>query len=341
MTFDMDMGETEVKVNIAVAQRVTVGDYFAQVKNSKLYQNVQISCSNGRLLENQMIVGLVFYYFLKDVKFMLSSDCVLILPEYTLEEINGLFSVIYSQDFHTAPQQNGNTDEFLNVNDKIAGEENQSSEEESSKDVVSDYFIKSEEGAKAGTPYECDDCPYSSTIYNKFLGHKRNNYMCGLRSEKCLFCKKISKSYESCRKHMERKHPDEWTIFKKENKLKRNQAVLNAKTEDNHLIEGGLYCDQCNYVSIRNEDLKKHVQKKHLADGDNIPYFICKYCTFKTKTYKSFSRHKKNQQHCTPKTVECLFCEKKSISKEASRKHMERNHREKLDQNRSGKLKNN
>jgi len=102
-------------------------------------------------------------------------------------------------------------------------------------------------------------------------------------------------------------------------------------------MESGLYCDQCNYVTIKNDDLKKHVQKEHLSDRADLPYFVCKYCTYKTKTYKNFSKHKKNLQHCTPKTVECLFCDIKSSSKEASRKHMERNHKEKWGLNRSRK----
>jgi len=288
-----------------------------------------------------MIVGLVFYYFLKDLNFILSPDCVLILPEYTLEEINGLFSAIYGQDFYSSQKQSGDHD-FLYVAEKQAldvVDEKQKSEEKSSKDDV-DYSIKSEEkneSTNAETPYTCDDCQYSFIGYKKFLSHKRNNYMCGLRTEKCLFCNKISKSYESSRKHMERKHLGEWTMLKKESKFKRNLDVLNIKTENSQLMEGGLYCDQCNYVTIKNEDLKKHVQKEHLSDKDNLLYFVCKYCTYKTKTYKNFLRHKKNLQHCTPKTVECLFCDKKSTSKEASRKHMERNHKEKWGSSRSKK----
>merc|ERR1712179_125826 len=326
-SINMEMGVAEeAKVNIAVAHRVTVGDYFALVKNSQLHQNVQISCSNGRLLQNQMIVGLVFYYFLKDLNFIFSPDCVLILPEYTLEEVNGLFSAIYSQDYHTTHKQSDDHDDILYVAKKQAldiVEEKHKSEEKSTKDA-GDYSIKSEEKnevTNANTPYTCDDCQYTFIGYNKFLSHKRNNYMCGLRTEKCLFCNKISKSYESSRKHMERKHQCEWTIFKKENKLKRNLDVLNIKTENSQLMESGLYCDQCNYVTIKNDDLKKHVQKEHLSDRADLPYFVCKYCTYKTKTYKNFSKHKKNLQHCTPKTVECLFCDIKSSSKEASRKH--------------------
>ena len=70
----------------------TIGDFLSQERSNQLYQNVQISCANGRLLENQLIICLAFYDIFKDINVLILADSVIIMPEFSIEEISSIFT---------------------------------------------------------------------------------------------------------------------------------------------------------------------------------------------------------------------------------------------------------
>ena len=82
---------------VTLSQEVTsVGDFLLQVRKSQIYENVQIVCSDGRLLENQLAVGLIFYQLIKDINSEGFSDIVLIMLDYTVQEVTAMFSELYT-----------------------------------------------------------------------------------------------------------------------------------------------------------------------------------------------------------------------------------------------------
>ena len=62
----------------------SVGDYLFQERSNQLYQDVQISCANGRLLDNQLSICLAFYD-IKDINVTCFTDSVIIMPEFSIE----------------------------------------------------------------------------------------------------------------------------------------------------------------------------------------------------------------------------------------------------------------
>ena len=83
----------------------TIGDFLSQERSNQLYQNVQISCANGRLLENQLIICLAFYDIFKDINFACFADSVIIMPEVSIEELCYIFTKVYNQAFKSTAVQ--------------------------------------------------------------------------------------------------------------------------------------------------------------------------------------------------------------------------------------------
>ena len=327
-------------LNIVLEQPVTVGEYFEQVRNSQIHQNVQISCSNGRLLENQMMVGCIFYNILKEVNFGLLSDSVLIMPEYTVEEVTSVFNRAYAQTFHGETTKTIDHSKFEYFEVKLEPED------EHEENVVDDavnrrviqkemkYFCKECEFSAhkidqlkrhmerkhtlvdvKSTTYACEDCPYTSNIYKVYQRHKKNQPPCNAKSEKCLFCEKSSLTKQACKKHMRRYHEVEWKQYK--NKY----AAMKTDNQDEN-----------KETDLSGNRSKKHIERKHLLDLDNSTIHTFDACNDTSKINKNFLKQKKNKHGSKVKTVKCLFCDNKSLTKDASRKHMQRNHKEEWEQ---------
>ena len=86
--------------------------------------------------------------------------------------------------------------------------------------------------------------------------------------------------------------------------------------------------DENKETEISGNRFKKHVERKHLLDLDNSTIHTFDVCNDTSKINENFLKQKKNKHGSKVKTVKCLFCDNKSLTKDASRKHMQRNHKE-------------
>ena len=101
----------------------TLGDLVYPVRSSHHHQTIQVSCLDGRILETQLGVGLVFFTILKDINYGSLTDIVIILPDHTVQEIGHSFSQIYNQALRDENQEENVAVEYCNVLDEDVKEE--------------------------------------------------------------------------------------------------------------------------------------------------------------------------------------------------------------------------
>ena len=192
-----------------------------------------------------MIVGLVFYKYLKEITHVSLDDCIIILADYILEDINSLFSDAYNQDFLNIKYET----QLVLVND---------TPELVKKEPVDKEDIKQE------LDYEFVDIVKKDDLDDKKGREDEYNYSCSL----------------------------------------------------------------CEYMTKRSDNLKNHVERMHTLqkDEDNLINFSCDNCSYSSNRIENLIRHKKTD--CSEKNAKCLFCDKRSLNKEAARKHRERNHQQ-------------
>eukprot|EP00092_Neocalanus_flemingeri_P006986 GFUD01007540.1.p1 GENE.GFUD01007540.1~~GFUD01007540.1.p1 ORF type:complete len:375 (+),score=81.02 GFUD01007540.1:42-1166(+) len=323
-------------VTIVMEQKVaTVGEYLAHVRNSQPDQNVEISCQNGRLIENQLIVGLMFYDILKDINYVDFPDCVLIMPDYRTEEVSAMFTKAYNQTFKNEIKENINHSEFVYHDtleeikdepvddsvDLIIKEDNSDQNVEEFKHVCSfckfntkrkDHLSRHIERMHTTSGiYECDVCSYTSNVHENFMKHKKNP--CTAKSEKCMFCEKRSVNKESARKHRRRYHQQEWEQYKADKTAEEQNAIEERKVQQ---------------IPI-SEESKRRLDKDKAQNRVKVQCEICAQLIAKDHLRKHLVNiHKqgsiKKAKHIYPK-IPCPNCEMK-VSSMTIRKHLRKAH---------------
>ena len=215
----------------------TVGDFLSPARSSQQHQNIEISGKNGRLLENQLMVGLVFYDIMRDIPFAYFTDTVIIMPDYTMEEICDTFAEAYKQAFKSSDQENSfqysdvtNEDikeevaeEFENPkigedNTKIAlvnAEKGDNAEDLKHMCTSCNYrarrrdtlnqHIKRKHVSQDDLPvYGCEKCSYASNVIENFRRHMKDG--CRSKSVICPLCEKRCLTKDALRTHKRRHH---------------------------------------------------------------------------------------------------------------------------------------
>ena len=243
-------------------------------RNSQAHATVQISCTDGRLLENQLVVGLVFYNILKDTNWGAFPESV-IMPQHSVGEVSQMFSQAYNQDF-----QNGGID------DDIANTE--SSESDDNVEVKLEHI---------GVNLIKDEYEHFVELTNQ-----DNTDNVGILDDLELVKEMLD--------------GDEMAI-----KLEPRTVLIK---------EFKYFCTLCEFVSKRNDHLKRHIERIHKEKDEDAPIYACESCSYISTIHENFKRHKKTL--CNAKIEKCLFCDKRVLSKEAARVHRRRNHAEKWKQ---------
>ena len=275
-------------VTLELDKPVSVGEYLAQVRNNQLHQNVQISCRNGRVLESQLMVGLIFYEVLKDINYACLPDSVIIMPEYKIEEVSAIFTEAYNQSFKNVEDNIAHTEVvYFDTLDQVKQEPEEENDVYNQNEYY-DLIVKKEHNDENGkefkyfcslcqykakrsdhlkrhaermhtqgiaddenlVSYACDICSYTSKIYENFRKHKKSP--CTVKSEKCPFCDKRSKSKDAARKHRKRYHEQEREQNKEENK------VTSDTTEEKNIDK--------NYKDLENEAVVNERKQKDLEN---------------------------------------------------------------------------
>ena len=236
---------------------IAVGDFLSPVRKSQIYQNIQIACSDGRLLENQLAVGLIFYQLIQDIKSEGFPDIVLIMLDYTVQEVTALFSQLYNHKYRDAADitecvKYDHEDAFEDLV-KIEHSDDDSIQQRVESFNEDDFNIKNIDDSATefncdfckfksklssrlqkhiermhkvdenlGT-FTCENCKFTSNVHASFLRHKKTQ--CNQKLESCMFCDKKCKTKSSARKHRGRYHKQEWKEYKEGKKSITGQIV--------------------------------------------------------------------------------------------------------------------
>jgi len=261
------MSPTTVTLSQGSKDQVTsVGDFLLQVRKSQIYQTVQIVCSDGRFLENQLAVGLSFYHLIKDINSEGFPDIVLIMLDHTVQEVTAMFSELYDhkykdvadikefvksdhedaiQDLVKIEYSDDDTtmqlfnDDDLNIKNIDDGAIELSCDFCNFKSKLSSRLKTHIErmhnvNKNLGT-YKCEDCKFTANSHCNLLRHKKTQ--CNQKSEICLFCDKKYLTKSSMKKHRIRYHKQEWKEFKEGKKSVKGKKSFTVSKFDSFIRE--------------------------------------------------------------------------------------------------------
>jgi len=269
------MAEPIIKLELFQAPE-SIGSYLSQAGDSKACPPVKISCADGRLLENKLLVGLVFYNILKDSNWGMFPESGILMPQHSVGEVSQMFSDAFNQDFRNVGTVKKEVSEYEeNVEVKLE---------------QVDVIVKVEEGEH----------------YVEL--NAQTNIENVTEDDKKLFCG-ISPKSSQIKRHIQKKHFSE--------EVNQSNVIRN---------EFKYFCTICEFVSKRSDHLRRHIDRIHTKKDENATIYACANCSYTSTVQENFKRHAKTL--CLAKVVKCLFCDKKSWTKEGSRVHIRRNHAE-------------
>ena len=201
----------------------SLGDLLSPVRSSHHHQTIQVSCLDGRVLETQLGVGLVFYTILRDITYVSLSDLVIIMPDHTVQEISNMFSTVYNQELR---------EDYQEVNFGV----------ESLVDNIKEESIegKYERGINAETveaedeKFKCSYCDFLTQRKDTLSQHKRRKHKTLDNVPiQCGFCEYRTPRKDTLNQHIKRQH---------------------TKQENLHIYA----CENCSYTSTAKFNFKSH-----------------------------------------------------------------------------------
>ena len=276
---------------------VSVGQFLDQEKSNQLHQNIQLSCANGRLLESQLIVSLVFYNIFRDFNCLSLQDSIIILPDHSVEELCVIFNAVYEQEYNKNESP---------ANKEITG-------------ITNDNEVTQikEELLAGGVEDTDEEQMYQGKIEEEFTPQM---------FEKCGLCNKMCATKGALNAHQIRFHRQQ---------IKRKKVAIEGQIDifGDDESELNYSCNACEYKTRRSDALKTHTERKH-KDKDKMILSACDTCGYTSYISGNFKNHKK---HCRQKSEQCSMCDKKCLTKEALRKHRKRLHKDEWEHHKAAK----
>lgn len=194
--------------------------------------------------------------------------------------------------------------------------------------------------------YECNYCDYNTdlklNLYYHFQYHQYfQNDGCTIQTYHCTRC-----NYTTFSIFFWLKHKNQCNKVKRRQKGKRKSERLKsflqkrttndkpyiycdnkAKSKRNrshHTKPAKYHCEQCEFKSLKQGDLKRHIIRQHTAP-EAINWFLCDKCHYRAKIHYDLTKHI-SLKHNNMKHLNCDFCEYKTNIQLDLKRHIIRRH---------------
>jgi len=296
-----------------------LNDTFRNPSAQSFCQDVEIRCSNGSLLFNKLLVGLVFPELRDSFEYQLPMDQVLLLPQFSLQEVFLKFTK-YFVDLDVKEESNERVQSVENTE----GGNYESDCGETYEEIITELVVEDGEEGEHQTVEDCIiETGDSETVAS---AEKSERFM----KCKCNICGEEFMHKSSLCRHMKQKHVDR---LGKENKTSRAKSIENKSNKcetcgkifkfRTHLINHQnthtkpFKCGLCSENFADDSKLASHELNVHgeLINGFGVSNSLMK-CSYCPKVFPAKSQLVLHERtHTKEKPFQCSQCHKKFSAK--------------------------
>jgi KRAB domain-containing zinc finger protein len=154
----------------------------------------------------------------------------------------------------------------------------------------------------SGRVFYCSQCDYQTTVKTQLYRHTaRAHRKAGKKLFSCNACSYASAVRDEVEQHM----------------LEDHQDIAHS-------------CTECDFMTIRQRDLERHVKLYHSKTADmsraGIKTFHCGKCDYQTTNNDALSQHKTRMHKMDKKQFSCNACSYVSAAKDEVERHMLEDH---------------